>query len=63
MLEADEPDVQAAAPQGLRDAFATRDVIVSAYAGGKIRLSMPGRRWLPSELDDLQSALQYRGGS
>jgi hypothetical protein len=56
-----EPPVGAAgagAADGLRTRFAEAGVILTAYEGGRVRLSMPNRPWGKGDLDRLRSALQ-----
>lgn len=45
-------------PASLRGVFRELGVAVSTYDDGLVRLSLPGRPWLPGELDQLAQALR-----
>ncbi len=57
LVRADRRAVKNGSPDALRAALRDRDVAATAYAGGLVRLSMPGTAWRPGELDHLRRSL------
>lgn len=57
ILQAERKGQRALPAGSLRHAFAECGVALTAYDGGVIRLSMPGRGWCSGEMDRLRHAL------
>lgn len=43
----------------MREAFADRGIALTSYAGGMVRLSMPGEEWQADDMHRLGTALRF----
>lgn len=59
LLQPEREQVRARPTSVLRDIFRKFGIVTTTYDKGLVRLSMPGRPWLPGELDQLAEALRY----
>ena len=62
LLQAEAPGLKQAAPESVRSAFLDRDVVLTGYAGGLVRLSMPERAMAAKDVDQLRIALRACSG-
>jgi hypothetical protein len=57
-LQAEREEKKESSAKQLRHAFSERGVVLTAYDGGIVLLSMPADDWRPGELDHLRVALR-----